>query len=69
MERDPLVIINEFLGLELAYTVRGDELKGWKRDLEDGGSTKFYLNRAECEVLSRAFARAAEGFSHGRKLY
>lgn len=28
MERDPLDIINEFLGLELAHTVRGDELKG-----------------------------------------
>ena len=69
MERYPLDIINEFLGLELGHTVRGDELKGWKRDLEDGGSTKFYLNRVECELLSNAFARVAEGFYHGRKLY
>lgn len=69
MERDPLDIINDILRLDLVQTVRGDEHKGRCPDSESGGTATLYLNRAECEVLSRAFARAAELLSHGRKLY
>jgi hypothetical protein len=67
MERDPLDIINDILHLDLVQTVRGDEHKGRRRD--GGGATSFYLNAAECQVLSRAFAHAAEMLSHGRKQY
>lgn len=43
-------------GLELIKTVRGDEIKGWTRDLEEGGSTKFYLSRLDCARLAELFA-------------
>jgi len=46
-------------GLELIKTVRGDEIKGWTRDLEEGGSTKFYLNRLDCARLAELFAALA----------
>ena len=69
MERDPLDIINDILRLDLTQTIRGDEHKGRVPDRDSGGTTTLYLNRAECEALSRAFSRAAEVLSHGRKLY
>ena len=69
MERDPLDIINEILCLDLTQTIRGDEHKGRVPDRDSGGTATLYLNRAECEVLSMAFSRAAEQLSHGRKLY
>lgn len=56
---DGLDLINELLGVELGATVRGDEYKGWKRDIEDGGSCKFYLSAADCKRLSEAFAHMA----------
>jgi hypothetical protein len=64
---DPLNIINDILRLDLVQTVRGDEHKGRCPDSESGGTTTLYLNRAECEALSRAFARAAEVLQHIRR--
>jgi hypothetical protein len=46
-------------GLELIKTVRGDEIKGWTRDIEEGGSTKFYLDRQNCARLAELFAALA----------
>jgi hypothetical protein len=69
MDRDPLDIINDILRLDLVQTTRGDEHKGRCPDKDSGGTTTLYLNATECEFLSRAFARAAEVLSHGRKLY
>jgi hypothetical protein len=57
---NPLDHINEVLGLELIQTIKGDELKGWKRDLEEGGTTKFYINREDCLRLAEAFAEIAK---------
>ena len=54
-----LDLVNELLSVELGATVRGDEYKGWKRDIEDGGTCKFYLNAADCKRLSEAFAAMA----------
>lgn len=51
-----LDLVNDLLSVELNTTVRGDEYKGWKRDIEDGGTCKFYLNAADCKRLSEAFA-------------
>ncbi len=52
-------------GLELIKTVRGDEIKGWTRDLEEGGTMKFYLNAADCRLLSEAFAKLADNLNQG----
>lgn len=60
MERPTCDIINDLLHLDLALTVRGDEAKGYCPDRDGTGRTKFYLNRAECEVLSRAFNQLAK---------
>ncbi len=54
-----LDLVNDLLSVELNATVRGDEYKGWKRDIEDGGTCKFYLNAADCKRLSEAFAAMA----------
>ena len=56
MNMEGLDLVNELLSVELGATVRGDEYKGWKRDIEDGGTCKFYLNAADCKRLSEAFA-------------
>jgi len=69
MDRDPLDAINDILNLDLIQTERGDEHKGRCPDKDSGGTATLYLNRAECEILAKAFARAAEVLSHGRKLY
>jgi hypothetical protein len=60
MDRSPCDIISDMLHLDLGITVRGDEAKGYCPDPDGVGRMKFYLNRAECEVLSQAFARLAE---------
>lgn len=60
MERPACDIINEFLHLDLCRTVRGDEAKGWCPDPDDPGRMKFYLSRADCEDLARAFRQLAE---------
>jgi hypothetical protein len=52
-------------GLELIKTVHGDEIKGWTRDLEEGGTMKFYLNAADCRLLSEAFAKLADNLNQG----
>lgn len=54
-----LDLVNDLLSVELIATVAGDEYKGWKRDIEDGGTCKFYLNAADCKRLSEAFAAMA----------
>jgi hypothetical protein len=71
MDRPPCDIINDLLHLDLGLTVRGDEAKGYCSDPDGPGRTTLYLNRAECEVLSGAFARLAEELNvSGRvKLY
>jgi hypothetical protein len=60
MDRPACDIISDLLHLDLSPTVRGDEAKGYCPDPDGPGRTTMYLNRAECEVLSRAFARLAE---------
>lgn len=60
MERPACDIINDLLHLDLGLTLRGDEAKGYCSDPDGPGRDLLYLNRAECEVLSRAFARLAE---------
>lgn len=60
MDRPACDIISDLLHLDLSLTVRGDEAKGYCPDPDGPGRTTLYLNRAECEVLSRAFARLAE---------
>lgn len=52
-------------GLDLIKTVRGDEIKGWTRDIEEGGTMKFYLNAADCRLLSEAFAKLAGNLNQG----
>ena len=69
MDKDPADIINDLLNLDISPTIRGDELKGYIPDRDGPGRTPRYLNKAECLVLSRAFARAAKGLTHLRKLY
>ena len=59
MERPSCDIINDILHLDLSPTIRGDEAKGYCADPDGSGRVKLYLNRAECEVLSRAFAKLA----------
>lgn len=46
--------INETLGLQLARTVRGDEVKGVRQD-EDGGTGKLYLDSGACRDIAEAF--------------
>ena len=60
MQRPPCDIINDLIHIDLRPTVRGDEAKGCCPDSDGTGQATLYLNRAECEVLSRAFARLAE---------
>ena len=53
--------LNEIIpGLDLILTVKGDELKGWTRDTEGGGTRKFYLNAADCRNLAAAFLKIAD---------
>jgi hypothetical protein len=39
-------------------TYKGDQLKGWITDAD--GSSKLYLNAAECREVARQFIAAAE---------
>ena len=41
-------------------TFKGDELKGWVPDPEDGGVSKTYLSPEECREVARQFIDAAE---------
>ena len=58
-------LVNDLLGLNLMETTPAigpcEEYKGWKRDIADGGTCKFYLNAADCKRLSEAFAVMAAG--------
>jgi hypothetical protein len=48
-------------GLDLIVTDDGKEVKGWTRDDESGGTTKFYLDSHDCRRLAALFqALAAE---------
>lgn len=58
-----LETINSYLHLCLSKTYRGDEAKGMCPDPDDGGTTSLYLDRNDCEVLSRAFAELAKELS------
>lgn len=65
MERSPTDTINDLLHLDLSVTARGDEAKGYCPDPEGpgrgrGGLDDLYLNKADCEALSQAFARLAK---------
>ena len=60
MERNPTDIINDLLHLDLSPTVRGDEVKGYCPDPNKLGEIPLCLGRAECEVLSNAFAKLAK---------
>jgi len=53
------------LGLSLVETVRGDELKGWRPNDGEPGVHKFYLNAADCRLLSEAFAKLADNLNQG----
>lgn len=55
-QRTALQLINEFLGLGLGPTFKGDELKGMKPDADEGGTRKFYLGYWDCNDLAEAFA-------------
>lgn len=55
---EALAHINEDLSLDLGCTIKGDELKGYRRD-DEGGTSKFYLNAADCTALAEAFAVVA----------
>jgi hypothetical protein len=41
-------------------TVKGDELKGWTPDFEDGGVSKTYLSADACREVARQFMAAAD---------
>ena len=71
MDRNPFDIVNDLLHLDLSPTLRGDEAKGYCPDPDGPGRATMYLNQAECEVLSRAFAKLAKELNvSGRvKLY
>jgi hypothetical protein len=43
--------INEILGIDACITNKGDELKIWTHDPEDGGRSKDYMNRADIDSL------------------
>jgi hypothetical protein len=56
-------VINEQLGIDGAITHKGDQLKCYTRDIEEGGVSKTYLGAAECQWLARAFAALAALFT------
>jgi hypothetical protein len=56
---DDLHEVNELLNLGLLETYEGDEYKGYRPSEEGIGTSKFYLDRKECERLSAVFARLA----------
>jgi hypothetical protein len=47
-------------GLDLTETHHGKEVKGWTRDEEGGGTTKFYLDSRDCRRLAALFQALAE---------
>jgi hypothetical protein len=52
--------INDIIpGIELTETERGDVIKGWTRDIDSGGTIKFYLDRQNCARLAELFAALA----------
>jgi len=63
MEQSPYDIINELLGLQLRETYRGDAAKGICPDSDGPGFTELYINKVECEELSKAFAELAKKLS------
>ena len=52
--RAALNVLNEVSGGEYRPTVKGDELKGWIRDVEDGGTMKVYLDADALRALEGA---------------
>jgi len=60
--------INDLLGLNLMETTPAigpcEEYKGWK-PTEEGRINKFYLNAADCRLLSEAFAKLADNLNQG----
>ena len=52
----------DFLALfgDFGPTVKGDELKGWIHDPEDGGVYKKYLSASDCREAARQFMAAAD---------
>lgn len=61
---EALSCVQDALLLDLGFTVKGDELKGWKH--EPDGTSKFYVTADECSRLSVAFAALADRLAKGR---
>lgn len=57
---NPIDRINADLGIQAGVTFKGDELKCWTPDNEDGGVSKTYLSADDCDALALAFAAVAE---------
>jgi hypothetical protein len=55
-KEEALDIINMQLDIQVGITHRGDELKCWTPDTEDGGTSKTYLDASACLELGEAFA-------------
>ena len=51
---EALTVINE-LGIDGAVTHKGDELKCYVRDIDEGGVSKTYLTELDCMKISLAF--------------
>lgn len=52
---EALRLVNEDLAISAGITHRGDELKCWVPDPDEGGLTERYLSADDCVRLSTAF--------------
>jgi hypothetical protein len=52
---EAIEIVNASLHIDGAITHKGDEVKCYVRDIEEGGAHKRYLGVAECQELADAF--------------
>jgi hypothetical protein len=55
--------INEMLYIDAARTVRGDEIKIWTHNPEEGGRSKDYLNRSDLDRLIECLTVVRDGLS------
>jgi hypothetical protein len=60
---EAILLINGYLSIDAAITVRGDEVKCWVADQDEGGRYKTYFDRRNCLDLARAFHVLADTFA------
>ena len=60
---DAIAYINGLLGTQFTRTFKGDELKGWVHDADEGGTVKVYLGATDCADIAKAFAQVAKALA------